>query len=172
VPIEDSFSTRLWPSQATLCIRSGGQTNSERSSSTQVVSRRPQAYVGVCPPLLIFDETCNWSSVTQAHSKRLPHTRYPHIVELPKTKLPQWCLSRRTTLIKEIMAMWVFRSPNLILSREVRRALRALAVVVHMADKLQVGMGMHLRERRQGWVNFWLDLPIYSPTVRIARSNV
>jgi len=24
-----------------------------------------------------------------------------------------------------------------------------------MVDKHQVGMDMHLRERRQGWVNFW-----------------
>jgi hypothetical protein len=48
--------------------------------------------------------------------------------------------------------MWVLRSLNLIQSRQVQQALRALVVVDNMLGKDRAGM-VH-RERRRGWVDF------------------
>ena len=49
--------------------------------------------------------------------------------------------------------MWLFPLVSHIPSQAVQLALRVLVVVVPMAGKDRVGMGMVLRERRRDWVD-------------------
>ena len=73
-----SFSSRLWPSSSAICVWPRQQTDSQRSTSTQMVPRRSETYMEVGTPSRFFFKPLSSVDLCSAFEHVPVHQFPPH----------------------------------------------------------------------------------------------